>query len=362
MSRPLTIAIDARELAGRPTGVGTYVAGVLREWAAGPFPHRLRLVAHAPVPEALTTLPLSLDVTLAPATVAGTWWEQVTLPRVLDRLGADVLLAPAYTAPLRTSLPTVLIVHDVSFCAQPDGFRWREGLRRRWLTRLAARRAASVLTVSAFSRREIVRHLGLPEARVQVASQGVPPWSGESAAATAPHVLYVGTLFTRRHIPALLDAFARVAARMPAARLTLVGHNQTQPRIDPMAEAARLGIADRVAWHPWVPAEGLDELYRSARAFAFLSDYEGFGMTPLEAAARGVPAVVLDTEVAREIYGDGAVRVPLDVAAIAGGLTSLLSDPDLRATTVARARARLAAFPWSRTAAIVRGALEQAAR
>lgn len=362
MSRPLTVAIDARELAGQPTGVGTYVAGVLREWAAAPFPHRLRLVAHAPLPAALTSLPLTMDVTLAPAAVAGTWWEQVTLPGVLAGLHADVLLAPAYTAPLRTPLPTVLIVHDVSFCAQPAGFRWREGLRRRWLTRFSARKAAVVLTDSAFSQREIVRHLGVGADRVQVAPQGGPLVSADDGAARGPQVLYVGTLFTRRHIPELLAAFARVAARIPDARLTLVGQNHTHPRVDPMALAATLGLADRVAWHPYVSSEALDQLYRSARAFVFLSDYEGFGMTPLEAAARGVPSVVLDTDVAREIYADGVVRVPLDPAAVADALLTLLTDAGAHAATLTRARARLDAFPWSRTAAVVRAALERAAR
>lgn len=361
MNRPLTMAIDARELAGRPTGVGTYVAGVLKQWADSEFPHRIHLLAHAPLADDAAQWPLDTSVRIEPATVAGTWWEQTVLPRLVRECEADVLLAPAYTAPLRLPTPTVLIVHDVSFFAQPSGYRWREGLRRRLVTRASAQRASRVLTDSAFSAREIIKYLGVPADRVTIAAQGAPAWM-EQATAAEPHVLSVGTLFNRRHVPELLKAFAGVVAQLPAATLTLVGQNQTRPQIDPPAIAARLGIADSFRWHPYVNAAELDALYRSARAFAFLSDYEGFGMTPMEAAARGVPSVVLDTEVAREVYGDGALRVPLDTAAVTAALMSLLTDDRTHRNTITAARARMAAFPWSRTAAIVRTALEEAVR
>lgn len=359
----LTIGVDARELAGHPTGVGRYVAGVLQAWATDGFPHRLRLFLHAPPPAWITHLPLDLTVTITPATVAGTWWEQTVLPSAARRAGVDVLLAPAYTAPLRSPCPTVLIVHDVSFFAQPEGFRWREGLRRRLLTRASARRAAAVLTDSAFSADEIARWLGVARHEVVLAPQGAPEWRGGSPAeARPPLVLSVGTLFTRRHIPELLEAFAGVVARIPEARLELVGGNQTQPPIDPLAIARRLGIADRIQWRAWVDDATLDALYASARAFAFLSDYEGFGMTPMEAAARAVPSVLLDTPVVREVYGDGATRVPLSVPAVTDALVTLLTDTQAHARAVERARERLPLFTWGHTARVVRDALEAAAR
>jgi len=362
VAEPVTIAIDARELAGHPTGVGRYLAGVLTQWAADRLPHRLRLILHAPPPAWILQLPLDLQVDVVPAAVAGTWWEQTVLPDAIHRSGADVLLAPAYTAPLRSPCPTVLIVHDVSFCAQPSGFRWREGLRRRWLTRASAKRAAAVVTVSAFSADEISRYLGVPRAGVRIAPQGAPAWSGGPPALDRePLVLSVGTLFTRRHVPTLLEAFAQVAARVPGARLVLVGGNKTHPHIDPEALAATLGIADAVTWHTYVADDALDALYRRARAFAFLSDYEGFAMTPMEAAARGVPSVLLDTAVAREVYGDGATRVPLSTPAVASALTALLTDPAAHVAATAAARDRLAHYTWQRTAAVLRTALEDAA-
>ena len=363
MAEPLTLAIDARELAGQPTGVGRYVAGVLRDWAETGLPHRLRLILHAPPPAWILQLPLDLEVDVVPAEIAGTWWEQTTLPDAIRRSGADVLLAPAYTAPLRSPCPTVLIVHDVSFFAQPAGFRWREGLRRRWLTRASAARAASVVTVSAFSADEITRYLGVPRTAVRIAPQGAPAWiGGPPAHERDPQVLSVGTLFTRRHVPTLLEAFAQVAARVPGARLVLVGGNKTHPPIDPMGIAATLGLTAAITWRPYVSDEELDLLYRKARAFAFLSDYEGFAMTPMEAAARGVPSVLLDTPVAREVYGDGAIRVPCSAPAVASALTSLLTDPVAHAAAAAAAREGLTRYTWRQTGDVLRIALEEAAR
>lgn len=357
-----TFGIDARELAGHPTGVGRYLAGVLQTWAGDAFPHRLRLFLHAPPPAWLSALPLDLTVDILPTAVAGTWWEQTTLPAAARRANIDALLAPAYTAPLRSPCPVALIVHDVSFFAQPGGFRWREGLRRRLVTRASARRAATVLTVSEFSASEITRWLDIPRSRLVLAPQGAPEWHGAPpAGAHAPLVLSVGTLFTRRHVPELLGAFAQLAADVPGARLVLVGGNQTQPRIDPISIAQALGIGDRVTWHPYVSDTELDALYRTARVFAFLSDYEGFAMTPMEAAARGVPSVMLDTAVTREVYADAVTRVPLSVPAIAGALRSLLTDDAAHANAVAAARGRLAHFTWNQTARVVREALEMAA-
>lgn len=362
MAEPLSIGIDARELAGQPTGVGRYVAGVLQAWADEGLTHHVHLFLHAPPPAWITALPLHLTVHVLPAQVGGTWWEQTALPDAAKRARVDVLLAPAYTAPLRAPCPVVLIVHDVSFYAQPQGFRWREGLRRRWLTRASARRAAAVVTVSEFSARELHRWLGVPRSAILLAPQGAPAWrGGPSAENREPLVLSVGTLFTRRHVPELLEAFAALIPAVPGAQLVIVGGNQTQPRIDPMAIATRLAVADRVTWHTYVSDAELDALYARARAFAFLSDYEGFAMTPMEAAAHGVPSVLLDTDVAREVYGDGAIRVPLSGDAISGALTTLLTDDAAHARVVEAARARLSAYTWHQTARVIRETLESTA-
>jgi hypothetical protein len=73
----------------------------------------------------------------------------------------DVWFAPAYTAPLRLEIPSVVAIHDLSFVAHPEWFRLREGARRRWLTGRSASRADAVVTISEFSKRELTERLTL---------------------------------------------------------------------------------------------------------------------------------------------------------------------------------------------------------
>ncbi|MEZ5317011.1 MAG: glycosyltransferase family 1 protein [Vicinamibacterales bacterium] len=361
--RPLTIAVDARELLGRPTGVGRYLSGLLREWASdATLPHRFRLIAPARPADAGELPAERFEWVIEPGTAAGTWWEQTRLPR--GARGADVLFASGYTAPLRPPCPYVVAVYDVSFFAHPDWFSWREGPRRRWITRAAARRAAAVVTISEFSAGEIVRYLGVPRDRIVLAPPAAPSPSPSTVppGAREPLVLYVGSIFARRRIPDLLRGFAMARARVPGARLVLVGDNRTSPPVDPMAEAAALGLRDDVEWRRYVTDAELASLYARARVFAFLSDYEGFAMTPAEALAAGVAPVLLDTPVAREVYADGARLVTADAGAIGAALAALLTDADACAAQVARGRDRLARYSWAASATAVRRALEAAAR
>jgi glycosyltransferase involved in cell wall biosynthesis len=334
------IAIDARELQGHATGVGTYLSRILNEWATLPA-----AAAH--------------EVILCkPDSTGGTWWEQRILPRLVREAKADVLFAPGYTAPLFCGIPIVVAIHDVSFAAHPEWFGWREGLRRRTLTRLSAERAARVLTISEFSRREIVTHLGIPADKIEMIYPAVQlrrssPTASEGGSARSRDnlILFVGSLFNRRHIPELIEGFARLARTIPDARLDIVGDNRTIPHIDIDALVTASGARDRIALRSYLPAPDLAALYGHARAFVFLSEYEGFGLTPLEALGNGIPIVVLDTPVAREIYGAAALYVGRpEPVLIEAALTRVLTDEAERARILTAGRDTLARYSWRRCA------------
>ena len=360
----MKIAVDARELAGRPTGVGRYLSELLDRWGESPEArrHEWRFYAHqsVTVPDRLS----SSKVVIAGS--GGTRWEQTVLARALGREKPDVLFSPGYTAPLTAPCPVALTVHDVSFAAHPEWFAFREGLRRRTLTAWSARRARLVITDSQFSRDEITKHIGIPRERIRVIPLGIRRPPASLTVEREPVILYVGSIFRRRHVSILVDAFIQhVAQRLPESRLEIVGDNRMYPPGDPAhgLRSCPPEISRRVTIRSYVDETTLRDLYQRASVFAFMSSYEGFGLTPLEALAAGVPPVVLDTPVAREVYGEAA-RYVADItspAPLANALTELLTAPEARRAVLAQADAVLARYDWNRAAATTLRAIEEAA-
>lgn len=360
----MRVAIDARELAGPPAGVGRYLAELLTEWEASGVAraHDLRLFAHRPLRHAPGAW---ADAATVVPGAGGTRWEQWDFARALRRSAPDVVFCPGYTAPLAVSTPAVVAIHDVSFFAHPEWYAWREGLRRRAVTSRVARRARAVLAPSAFSAAEIVRYTGLDERRLRVVYLGVrgpeAPMIGRQD--RSPLVLYVGSLFERRRLDVLIDAFHAVSHSHPDARLEIVGANRTRPHVDYAAQIAAHDLGSRVRLRDWVDDATLQALYAEAAVFVFLSRYEGFGFTPLEALARGAVPIVLDTPVAREIYGEASWQVsegPTLIADVAAAMTRLLADPAARAPFLEAAGPVLASYRWADTAARTWTAIEEA--
>jgi glycosyltransferase involved in cell wall biosynthesis len=344
----MRIGIDAREIVGRQTGVGRWVSGLLAEWHAcgATSTHRFMLYANDSIPG----VPDSFVTRIVPGS-HGTWWEQTQLPRAAHADGLDVFFAPQNTAPLLLRTPMAVLIHDVSFVAHPEWFRLREGIRLRWLVRAAAANARAVITVSDFSRREIADHLNVSDSRIHVIRPGVPMRAVAAPSERRPNILYVGSIFNRRHVPDLIAAAAPILRRRPDVSLDIVGDNRSYPHEDVTGAIAREQLGERITWHHFGSDQRLAELYGGARAFVFLSEYEGLGMTPLEALTAGVPPVLFDTEVAREACGDAALYVrrgrPGDITA---AIEQALFDERVRSRVLAAAPAVLARFDWTRAA------------
>ena len=361
--RPLRIGVDARELLGDTTGVGRYLGELLRRWASRTDASTRRFVLYAPEP-----LPLALPSGATELRITGrgrgTWWEQTYLRSAIHADRPDVFFAPAYTAPLATDVPLAVTIHDISFVAHPEWFRAGEGTRRRWLTRRAAHKASVIFTDSEFSRREIESYLRVERSRLRVIPPGVTPRATSSSTdARDPLVLFVGSIFNRRRVPDLIAAFAQSTRDIPQARLAIVGDDRTWPKQDLAAAAHQHGVAARTDFMRYVPDEVLSDLYRRARVFVFLSEYEGFGLTPLEALAAGAPVVMLDTPVAREVCADAAVFVRRDdIPAAAAAIRRLLTEPASAQPLLARASAVLARFSWQQAADQTLAEIERIAR
>ncbi len=363
-AEPLTIGIDARELLGEPTGVGRYLGELLRRWTRREDRSTRQLLLYTP--EALpflNTVPADANVReVVAGSGRGTWWEQTHLRRAVRSNPPDIFFAGAYTAPLALGVPLAVTIHDVSFAAHPEWFRPREGARRRLLTRQAARAAEVVFTDSQFSKQEIIDRLSVPSERVRV----IPPGVTRRAPGTTrePLVLFVGSIFNRRRLPSTITAFAAATATRPDTRLLIAGPDRSYPALDLAGLAAEAGVGKRVELRDYVSESELDTLYASASVFVFLSEYEGFGLTPLEALSAGVPIVVLDTPIAREVYGEAAWYVPAesDVRSATIAIRTLLDDHAARERVLAPAASVLARYSWDAAADETLAAIEEAAR
>ena len=238
---------------------------------------------------------------------------------------------------------TVVTFHDLFVLtgdySTPE-FRARFTLQARG----AACRASAIVTVSAFTKSQVVGLLGVPAARVRVVHHGARPLVFPNVP-REPVILHVGALQARKNIVRLVEAFETLDEdwRLVLAGAAGFGAAAIAERIARSPARARIELPGYVT-----PAE-LAALYARASVFAFPSLDEGFGMPLLEAMAAGTPIVTSNRSALPEVAGDAALLVdPEDTAALADALRQLTGDANLRRQLARRGKTRVGAFTWQK--------------
>lgn len=209
----------------------------------------------------------------------------------------------------------------------------------------AARRAAAIITVSEFTKGQVVALLGVEAARARVVHHGVRTLPRTAEAPREKTILNVGAIQARKNIARLVGAFEALG---PEWKLVLAGSDgfgaaAIHQRI--AASPAR----ERILTPGYVPPHELGALYGRASVFAFPSLDEGFGMPVLEAMAAGTPVLTSNRSALPEVAGDAALLVdPLDPESIAAGLRELTGNEDLRAELARKGKARAELFTWEK--------------
>jgi alpha-1,3-rhamnosyl/mannosyltransferase len=288
---------------------------------------------------------------------------QWRLPRLLSAARPDAFHATYWVTALRPGLPMVLSIYDLIGLSLPGAVPGPRRLVLALALRLAARSAQAVLTLSEWSRADLVRQLGLDPERVAVTHLApdahFAPASPEAVAAVRMryglperYVLYVGINKPHKNLATLVAAWARLAPRLGDADVALALAGPWDPRYPwPAADLAGLPSSAAGQFLGPVAEADLPALYTGATVFAFPSRYEGFGLPPLEAMACGTPVVAARATCLPEVLGEAALLVPpLDADAWAEALERVIRRPDLAAELGERGRAQAGRYTWAATA------------
>ncbi|TDB83869.1 glycosyltransferase family 1 protein [Actinomadura sp. KC216] len=289
-------------------------------------------------------------------------WEQSGLPRVAERVEADVIHLPTYTMPVSAVLPTVVTIHDVTLFAEPEV---HDPVRTSYVksaTRTAARRATRLIAPSHATRDELVRVLSADPDHIDVAYHGVDhdvfhrPSEAETKYVSdrlglhgRPYVAYLGALEPRKNVPNLIRGWVLACKDRPDPPvLVLAGGGGWDDEVD--AALATVPLELRVLRPGYLPWSALPGFFGGALVVAHPSRGEGFGLPVLEAMSCGAPVLTTRRGPLPEVGGDAVAYTETEPSEIGAALGGLIDDPSRRAELADAAHARAQQFSWSASA------------
>jgi len=308
-------------------------------------------------------------------------WDQVAVPWLAWKEGADILFNPKFSVPLLSSCPCVMGLQEPACWAWPQHYERLDVLYERLMFPLFARKAAHVFPMAHWVLEENRRLVGLPFAEATVtypAPQAHLKPVTDRAALEEFRVRYglperfllsvtrvdhpgldrSTSFFPGKNPQATLRAFLRVRDRIPHS-LVVAGRRVREFFLH---EGFTERDLDRVSFIHFVPFAELPKLYSLAEMMVAPAYYEGFGFSVLGAMACGCPLVVSTTGACPEVVGDTALMAdPEDTGGIADAILRLAGDAALRARLREAALVRAAGYTWEETARLTLDGMEQAA-
>lgn len=363
------IAIDYTAAHEQGGGIGRYVRELVTALAREETPHRYPLFVAGARLSDLPALPAPA-FTWHPTRITPRWfarlWHRARLPLPVEAFTGPVDLYHATDFTLPPVLPgtqTLLTVHDLSFVRVPDSASPPLKAYLDVVVPRSAQRADHILADSQATRNDLIELYGIAPDKITVLLSGVDarfqPVTDAAARAAVrekyelgerPYIFAIGTVQPRKNYARLMLALARLRAGGQDVTLVIAGGKGWLE--DPIYAAMdELKLRDHVYFIGFADDADLPALYSEARALAFPSLYEGFGLPILEAMACGTPVVTANVSSMPEAAGDAALLIdPHAVDALTDALDRLLRDESLRTDLIARGYAQAARFTWKRAA------------
>lgn len=259
---------------------------------------------------------------------------------------ADVFYSPSFMPPLYANVPFVFTIHDLMHLFY---YSKVHSLYYRYVIATLARNAKQIITVSYFSKQQLIERLGIKDDLISVVYNGVDQAfasNAEAAKLDRPYFLYVGNRRSYKNIPAMLTAFAKASISNKFI-FALSG------KVDAALEALikTLGIESRVKFLGFIPEAELPKLYKGAYVTMFVSMMEGFGLPLVESMASGTPVLTSSASSLPELAGDAGLCVdPNSIDAIRSGIERLVNDTVYYRQCIEKGKQRAAQFSWEDTA------------
>ena len=359
----MIVGVEGRTLQGERYGVARYLVNLLRELVLleGDEEYTVYLSGEIePLPFSSPRLRTRM-LSRAP----GLTWRHLRLPLAMRRDGVGLHFSPSYFLPLVKVCPSVVVVHDLSFKAHPEWFAMDKRFRFDELFWREVKRAERIITVSEYSKGDIVRLLKVDPSRVEVIYEAPDALfrplkdEGRLEAVRAKYGLRPGFLFTagavhtRRNLERLVEAVSRAEKELgEKLQLLILGQPAPfSPPVDVEGAARRCGLWERVVRLGYVPEEDLLLLYNACGLFVYPSLYEGFGLPVIEAMACGAPVACARATSLPEVAGEAAAYFdPLSVEEMGAAIASVLGNSALRERLRAAGKRRAEGFSWRRAA------------
>jgi len=279
--------------------------------------------------------------------LVGHLYEQLVIPFKIPKHGT--LISPLNIGPIFVK-NQIVIIHDIASIDHPEWFNWKFKIFYNLITPILIKRVTSIVTVSQFTKSRLIQKYDVPEDKITVILNGVDydffngttdkKYIKNSNLQEGSYILSVCSIEPRKNIENLIKAWLQSNLHLKGYKLVFAGSAGANfSEVEQFTDKS-------IIWLGYVAEESLPALYQNAKAFVYVSLYEGFGLPPLEAMAAGIPVLASNTTAIPEVVGDCGVLVdPLSIEAIAAGLNAVVENSsDLSSKCAERARA----FSWDK--------------
>jgi len=295
-------------------------------------------------------------------------WFNISVTRALKKYKADVFFSPDGYLSLKTNVPQINVIHDLNFEHFPQDLPVSARNYLRNYFPKFAQKATHIITVSEFSKQDIVKTYGISENKITVAHNGASD-KFKPISIVDKHIIrnkftngeeyfiFVGALHPRKNVGRLLDAFDKFKNETNSkTKLLIVGENLWKSE---KLNVVKIQFEDDVIFTGHQTIDDLAKIVASAKAMAFVSYFEGFGIPLVEAMNAGCPILSGNLTSLPEVAGNAALYCdPFDTDSIKNGLIQLDLNEELRKDLIEKGRIQSKKFSWDHTASVIWNVIE----